>query len=104
MHDFVFLTVPLAAGLLLGAIFFGGLWWTVVHAMASRQPALWFFASKFLRMGLVLGGLYLVCGGRWERWLVSLSGFVLARLATSWLTRSLSPRGDARVQETGCAS
>ncbi len=31
------------AGLLLGAIFFGGLWWTVRKGASSRRSALWFF-------------------------------------------------------------
>jgi F1F0 ATPase subunit 2 len=88
MSEFLFLAVPLAAGLFLGAAFFGGLWWTVIHAASSKRPALWFIGSKLLRMGMVLGGFYLVGGGRWERWLLCLVGFVLARLGTWWLSRS----------------
>jgi F1F0 ATPase subunit 2 len=33
------------AGLLLGAIFFGGLWWTVRKGVSSKRPALWFSAA-----------------------------------------------------------
>ena len=39
------------AGLVLGAIFFGGLWWTVRKGLSSQQPALWFLGSMLLRMG-----------------------------------------------------
>jgi len=36
------LILALAAGLVLGAIFFGGLWWTVRKGVSSKYPALWF--------------------------------------------------------------
>ena len=99
MNEFLFLSVPLAAGLLLGAAFFGGLWWTVVHAVSSKRPALWFLGSKLLRMGAVLGGFYLVGGGRWERWVLCLLGFVLARLVAWWLSRSPAQSPAARPSE-----
>lgn len=88
MNEVLSLAVPVAAGLLLGAIFFGGLWWTVVRGVSSPRPALWFMASKLLRMGVALGGFYLVGGADWRRWLLCLLGFVLARLATWRITRS----------------
>jgi F1F0 ATPase subunit 2 len=76
-----------AAGLLLGAVFFGGLWWTIVRGVSSPRPALWFIGSKLLRMAIVLVGFYLVGRDRWERWLICLLGFVLARLVAWRLTR-----------------
>ena len=88
MNEFLFLAVPLATGLVLGALFFGGLWWTVGRALSSPQPALWFLASKLLRTAVVLGGFYEVGGGRWERWLLCLAGFVLSRLLISGPTGS----------------
>lgn len=73
------------AGLVLGAFFFGGLWWTVRRAMTSPRPALLFFTSLLLRMVLTLLGFYLVAGGQWQRLLLCLFGFVLARpLVTRW--------------------
>jgi len=99
MNEFLSLAVPLAAGLILGAAFFGGLWWTVNHAISSKRPALWFLGSKLVRMGVVLGGFYLVGGGRWERWLVCLLGFVLARLVSWWLSRSPAQSPAARPSE-----
>ena len=44
----------------LGAIFFGGLWWTVRRGISSRRPALWFFGSLLLRMSIALAGFYFV--------------------------------------------
>jgi len=87
MHEIFPLVAALATGMALGAMFFGGLWWTVARGMSSPRPALWFIGSKLVRTALALGGFYLVGGGRWERWLLCLLGFILARLATSRLTR-----------------
>ena len=49
MNDILPLALALAAGLLLGAFFFGGLWWTVQKGVASERPALWFLGSLLLR-------------------------------------------------------
>jgi F1F0 ATPase subunit 2 len=87
MNELLPLAVALAAGLMLGAVFFGGLWWTVVRGVSSRRPALWFIVSKLLRIAIVLGGFYLVGRNHWERWLTCLLGFVLARVVVWRLTR-----------------
>ncbi len=60
MNEVLFLAPPLAAGLLLGAFFFGGLWWTVNRGVSSQRPALWFFGSMLLRMSITLAGFYFV--------------------------------------------
>ena len=52
-----------------------------------QQPALWFFGSLLLRMSITLAGFYFVGREDWERWLLCLLGFVLARLVVKWLTR-----------------
>jgi len=80
MHELLSLAPPLAAGLLLGAVFFGGLWWTVIKGVSSQRPALWFFGSMLLRMNVTLAGFYFVCRESWERWLSCLLGFVVARV------------------------
>ena len=83
------LTLILAgvAGLFLGAIFFGGLWWTVRKGVSSPRPALWFLGSLLLRMSVVLAGFYFVGGGQWQRLVGCLVGFVVARFLVLWLTR-----------------
>jgi len=81
------LVLAALAGAALGAIFFGGLWWTARRGAASTQPAVWFFVSLLLRMGIVLSGFYAVAGGHWERLLTCLLGFVVARAAVVRLTR-----------------
>ena len=56
MHELIPLALSMGAGLVLGAIFFGGLWWTVIRGLSSRQPALWFLGSLLLRMSITLIG------------------------------------------------
>jgi F1F0 ATPase subunit 2 len=87
VNEFLSLAAALAAGLLLGAMFFGGLWLTVRNGLSSNQPALWFFGSSLLRMGAALTGFYFVSAGRWERLLACLLGFFVARLITTRLTQ-----------------
>jgi F1F0 ATPase subunit 2 len=88
MIEVLLLALALPAGVLLGVIFFGGLWWTVRKGVSSEQPAFWFFGSLLLRMGIALAGFYFVSGGHWERLLLCLAGFVIARLLVTRLTRS----------------
>ena len=103
MNEFLFLAPPLAAGLLLGAFFFGGLWWTVLRGVSSRRPALWFFGSILLRMSITLVGFYFVGGENWKRWLLCLLGFVLARLVVKWLTRPPIQHRSPQALETSYA-
>ena len=87
MNEAVPVALAVGSGIALGAVFFGGLWWTVQRAMASPRPALWFLGSGLLRMSIVLAGFYLVSGGQWKRAVACLLGFVIARLAVTWMTR-----------------
>jgi F1F0 ATPase subunit 2 len=89
------LVLALAAGLGLGAIFFGGLWWTVHRGVRSPQPAAWFMASMLLRIAIVLGGFSLVSYGHWERLIVCLLGFVMARIVVHAWTSPRPPPSEA---------
>ncbi len=80
------------AGLALGTIFFGGLWWTVRRGVAARNPALWFGASLLLRFALAATGFYFVGGGRWERLVACLIGFMLARALVHLVTAKQEAR------------
>jgi len=85
------------AGLVLGGIFFGGLWWTVRSGLAERngfaakQPGLWFLGSMLVRMAIVMLGFYVVSGGQWQRLLSCLVGFVVARAIVLGWTRPPHP-------------
>jgi F1F0 ATPase subunit 2 len=87
LHPALTLWPGALAGLLLGAFFYGGLWWTVRRGVSSPNAALWFVGSMLVRTIVVLGGFYLVAGGDWKRWLATLAGFVVARLLVARITR-----------------
>ncbi len=88
MNDTVMLVLAGGAGVLLGTIFFGGLWWTVRKGVSSPRPALWFLGSLLVRTGIVVAGFYVVSDGRWQRLVAALLGFVIARLLVTRLIRS----------------
>jgi F1F0 ATPase subunit 2 len=87
MNEMVTLAPALVTGVLLGAMFFGGLWWTVQKAVASKRPAFWFFGSMLLRTSIALAGFYFIARNHWERLLVCFLGFIIARLIVTRLTR-----------------
>jgi F1F0 ATPase subunit 2 len=95
MSETLNLVLALLTGVLLGAIFFGGLWWTVRKSFSSQQPALWFLGSSLLRTALVLAGFYFIALGHWQRLLLSLLGFAMARLVVTRLTQA--PKSPAYV-------
>ena len=103
MTDALRLVLALVTGLLLGAIFFGGLWWTVRKSVSSQQPAVWFFGSLLLRLSIALAGFYFVGHGHWERLVACLLGFVMARLIVTWLTRPSGTPPNRTTQEASHA-
>jgi F1F0 ATPase subunit 2 len=88
MNESLYLASALAVGILLGVLFFGGLWWTVRKGISSRRPALWFFGSLLARMSMALSGFYLVGRENWGRWLLCLIGFILARMFVQYGSRT----------------
>jgi F1F0 ATPase subunit 2 len=90
MNETLTLAAAGVAGLLLGGLFFGGLWWTVRRGLTSRRPALWFLGSLVLRMGMVLAGFYWIARDQWQPLIPCLLGFVAARLIVIRLTRHAS--------------
>ncbi len=87
MNEILNLASVLAAGFLLGAIFFGGLWWTVKKGLSSRRPALWFLGSLLLRTAIAVAGFYFASGGSWEKLIICLFGFFIMRRVVITLTK-----------------
>ncbi|MGY3053724.1 F1F0 ATPase subunit 2 [Pedobacter sp. UYEF25] len=79
-------------GLLLGILFFGGLWLTVKKSLGTPYAALWFLASSLIRTAIVLTGLYFVAAGSLQRILVSVAGFVISRFLVLWFTKHLEKK------------
>jgi F1F0 ATPase subunit 2 len=103
MNDLLSLALVLFAGLLLGVVFFGGLWWTVHRGVSSPRPAFWFLGSSLLRISLVIAGFYLVGHGDWRRLVTCLLGFVVARFIVMRLTRAPIERPRSAAREAGRA-
>lgn len=79
MNEILSLVPALVTGMLLGAMFLGGLWWTIRKGLSSTQPAFWFIGSLLVRTSMTLTGFYMVSDGQWEKLLVCLVGFTIAR-------------------------
>ncbi len=104
MSDPLILILAWAGGLGLGVFFYGGLWWTIRKGVCSPRPALWFFVSLMLRMSIILAGFYFVSGGRGDRLVACLVGFVIARLIVVKVTRPASESSAITTKETGHAA
>lgn len=77
------LAASLIAGGLLGGGFFGGLWWTVQRIDSAQHPVRLVLASFLGRTAIALAGFFLIAGGaggRWERVVVAMVGFLVARI------------------------
>lgn len=79
MSSLVALFLASAAGMALGLFYFGGLWLTVRQLGTQRYAVALFLASFVGRTAVVLAGFYFVMGGRWERVLACLAGFIVVR-------------------------
>ncbi|OWK37357.1 ATP synthase subunit I [Fimbriiglobus ruber] len=101
MSELITLVPAALAGGVLGAGFFGGLWWTVTRAVSSPAPAVWFLVSMLLRTGVALAGFYFVAQGDWTRLLACLAGFLAARAAVTRLTRPAEEKPHRLAEEVG---
>ena len=88
MNDIVLMILAFIGGFALGTLFFGGLWFTVKKSVTAKIPAIWFFVSFFLRVSIILIGFYYISKGSWQRLLVCVLGFIVARFIVTHLTES----------------
>ena len=87
MNETLSMVLALPKGVLLGAIYFGGLWWTVQKMVLSKWSALWLLGSLLLRTSIALACFYFIASGHWQRLLMCLLGFIIARFIVMRLTR-----------------
>ena len=104
MNETLGLLLALVMGVLLGAMYFGGLWWTVQKGVSSKRPALWFFGSLLLRTSLTVAGFTFDAGGHWERLLMCLLGFIIARFIVTRFAGPPIEHYNSPAKETGHAS
>ena len=99
MIDSLVSFLSFVVGIVLGVVFFGGLWWTVGRGLTSPRPALWFVCSMVLRTGIVLVGFYWVLGTHWQRLVLCLIGFIVGRVLVTRFTRPALPVGPQLHEE-----
>jgi F1F0 ATPase subunit 2 len=80
------LALDVAAGLVLGAMFYGGLWWTV-HRIRTKAAGMWFVGSFAVRALVTVAGFYIVGSGTWQGAAACLVGFLVARIGVTLATR-----------------
>lgn len=83
---------PLIVGLLLGVLFFGGLWFTVKKLTTAKMPAVLVLGSFVFRIGIVMAGFYFIGLGDWKKLVVCLIGFIAARFAVIHYTKSVDEK------------
>lgn len=89
----------LLVGWILGLLFYGSLWLTTSRVLHSQHPVVWVLGGFVLRMALVLPTLYWVSDARWERLLVCVAGFLIARPLVIRLSAKWQPVSPTTTQE-----
>lgn len=82
MNDIIILFLIFVSGLILGIIFYGGLWFTVKQGITSQGAWWWFIISYYVRLSIVISGFYFIGQSDWRRFLTCFAGFVVVRIAT----------------------
>lgn len=101
MNEIILLVLAFGAGALLGIVFFGGLWFTVLNGVRSKNPALWFLGSMLLRTAIVLLGFYFVADGQLSRLFACLIGFIIARIIIMRFTKASIAKQQTSIKESG---
>lgn len=99
MNEILSLLPAVVAGMLLGVIFFGGLWLTVTKGLGSKKASLIFLGSLFLRMAIILVGFYFVGGDSWQKMLACLVGFLIARIVITNITKKFKQTNPVLIKE-----
>jgi F1F0 ATPase subunit 2 len=96
MIDWIMWLAPLLSGVLLGAFYFAGLWWTVGRLSHTRHPLACYLLSFGIRIAVLLLAFFFLLNVGVLELLTALAGFVATRFA---LVRSLglTARSDLRL-------
>jgi F1F0 ATPase subunit 2 len=92
MNETLSMILAFFAGIALGILFFGVLWLTVKKSVTAKAPWLWVLGSFFLRVSITLLGFYFVGAGNWQRLLICLGGFIIARFLVIHFTKSIDKK------------
>jgi F1F0 ATPase subunit 2 len=92
------LLVSALAGVVLGIIFYGGLWLTLQRLGQAKHMTALLATSLLVRSGLALGGFYLISAGRLDRLAICLATFWVTRL---FFIKTLQPEKQRSVETRG---
>ena|SRR3990167_3756955 len=97
------IALSFASGLLVGAAYFAGLWFTVRRLTGAGLAPVWLFASAIVRLALLIAALFWIVDDSWERLLAALAGIIAARWIAMRSVRVAKANGPIRPQTTGAA-
>ncbi len=83
------LAIAAVVGVVLGLVFYGGLYWTVSRGLVSKRPALWFLFSLLARVSIVIAGFYFVSSYPLQGSLIASSLVASSSLASSSVASGL---------------
>lgn len=92
MSEILYMILAFIAGIAFGVFFFAGLWFTIKKAVLAKTPAVWFFGSFFLRIAVVMIGFYYIIQGGWQRLVICVIGFMIARVLVTQYTKSIDKK------------
>ncbi len=78
--DVVVYFVCVILGAVLGFFHFGSLWIVLSRLGRVKRPVVLVFGRFLIMMAVTLFGFYLIMGGRWERLIAALAGFMLIKV------------------------
>ncbi|RXG11642.1 F1F0 ATPase subunit 2 [Leeuwenhoekiella aestuarii] len=99
MNESLILILCFTAGMILGVLFFGGLWLTVRKSVNAKIPELWIFGSFLLRTSITLVGFYFISGTEWQRLIFCLLGFITARYLVMRATKKWDAKHEILEKE-----
>ncbi|HSP46599.1 MAG TPA: ATP synthase subunit I [Clostridiaceae bacterium] len=79
--------IAFLAGILLGILYFGGLYVTVNHMKRTRHPALLMMGSFIFRMAVLLFGFYLLRNGGAYHMIIALFAVILVKFVMVAMVR-----------------
>lgn len=86
-------------GVILGIIFFGGLYWTVQNLPRAKHPALLMTVSLFFRMGVTVGTFFYVAKGGYKGILLVLAGMLAVRIAMTFTIKNPKEKPKEQLEE-----
>jgi F1F0 ATPase subunit 2 len=86
--NWLLIVISLITGIILGIIYFGGLWITVRYMVNREHPYFLIFISFGIRLTIIMAGLYIILVHGWVYLVISLVGFILTRILIVYVVNS----------------